>query len=95
MDAIYGVNELFLTVGDDVAAGPIAIASGFPFGSSVQTRLYVSAMCMHITRVISISLIIDRWDQMVLCLSDHPTIPLLISCFQSVDVIWWLHFGTT
>ena len=47
MDAIYGVNELFLTAADDVSAGPIAVESNFPFGSSVQTRLYVSGH-MHL-----------------------------------------------
>ena len=42
MDAIYDVNEIFVSVADDATTGPISISSGFPFGGSVQTQFYVS-----------------------------------------------------
>ena len=41
LDAIYGVDQVVLDQEDDDVSDTITV-SGFPFGSSTQTQLYVS-----------------------------------------------------
>lgn len=47
MGAIYGTNQVFLPPTDDGFVGPIDIVPGFPFGSSIQTQVFVSALICH------------------------------------------------
>ena len=43
LDAIYGVEQVFLSRFDDGVSGVIDVGgtSGFPFGGTVQAQLYV------------------------------------------------------
>ena len=42
MDVLFGTIETFLPATDDGFEGPIEISTGFPFGSSIQTQVFVS-----------------------------------------------------
>ena len=44
MGILFNSNQVFLPATDDGFVGPIQIPPGFPFGSSVQTQVFVSTM---------------------------------------------------
>lgn len=48
MGVINGTNQVFLPPTDDGFVGPIDIPVGFPFGSSIQTQVFVSTLICHL-----------------------------------------------
>ena len=42
MGVLFGAEQQFLPATDDGFEGPIEIEPGFPFGSSIQTQVFVS-----------------------------------------------------
>lgn len=58
MGAIYGTTEEFLPPTDDGFEGPIEIPPGFPFGSSVQTQVFVS---------FPVSQVLESVDNIMMC----------------------------
>lgn len=42
MGALFGNTEEFLPASDDGFEGPIEIATGFSFGTTIQTQVFVS-----------------------------------------------------
>ena len=52
MNIIFGTPEEFLPAVDDFIEGPIDITPGFPFGSSIQTQVFVSLFCVHTDMII-------------------------------------------
>ena len=44
MGVIFGTTQEFLPAIDDFIEGPIEIPPGFPFGTSIQTQVFVSGI---------------------------------------------------
>lgn len=73
MDALYGVNQVFLPESDDGVSGALSAggSDGFPFGGSVQTQLYVRAQStfthtythIHTATQIYIIVIFTDWNK--------------------------------
>ena len=47
MGTLLGGNQAFLPATDDGFVGPIVVSAGFPFGSSVQTQVFVSCTVLY------------------------------------------------
>lgn len=48
MGVTFGTTQEFLPAIDDFIQGPIEISPGFPFGSSVQTQVFVSGIVLFV-----------------------------------------------
>lgn len=63
MGAIYGISQVFLPATDDGFVGPIDIP-GFPFGSSIQTQVFVSALICYLCCNFTFYNLLFRLEQM-------------------------------
>lgn len=97
MGVIYGTNQVFLPATDDGFVGPIDIPLGFPFGSSVQTQVFVSALVCHSCCNFTLFDLLSRLEQM-----DSSHLVLDTTAFQirfSLEMqlfslgTWWLLSG--
>ena len=69
MNTLLGTEEIFFPEADDGVNGPLSIPTGFPFGSSVQTNVFVS--CIYLFQrynpLPTITIIHHRLVQMEFC----------------------------
>ena len=63
MDSLFGVEETIFPESDEGINGPLPSDIGFPFGSSVQTQIYVSLLHKYVLDI-QLYIIYCRWEQM-------------------------------
>ena len=63
MNTLLGTEETLFPEADDSVEGPFSIPPGFPFGSSLQTDVFVSYTNL-LALPHSMGLIFHRWAQM-------------------------------
>lgn len=83
LDAVYGVNQIFLAESDDGTSDaiPLGANNAYPFGGSVQTQLYVRVIfSLNYTRSL-ITFLLYRLVQMDFYHLGVPTTLGLISHF--------------
>lgn len=97
MGAIYGTSQVFLPATDDGFVGPIDIAPGFPFGSSIQTQAFVSGLICHLCCNFMFYNLLFRLEQMDSSRLELDTTAFQIRLFLGMPLFsldtWWLLSG--